>query len=112
MMAPTMSGSRPNLSALEQQVHPLLKAGRYEEAEALLRPFLASGSGPLALWKLLAAAIRSQGKIAETRAIQEMLVAHSPGDLPTRFDLSETLLLLGEFERGWREYRYRYPQCR
>jgi hypothetical protein len=60
------------------------------------------------LWKLLAAALRPQGRIAETRAIQEMLVTHMPGDFPARFDLSETLLLMGEFERGWREYRYRY----
>jgi hypothetical protein len=37
-----------------------------------------------------------------------MLVAHAPGDFPTRFDLSETLLLQGEFERGWREYHHRY----
>jgi len=108
MTAPTTTAAIPNVTAIEQQVRPLLNAGRYEEAEALLRPFLASGSGPLVLWKLLAAAIRPQGKIAETRAIQEMLVTHAPGDLPTRFDLSETLLLMGEFERGWREYRYRY----
>ena len=98
----------PNIAAIEQQVRPLFAAGRFEDAEALLRPYLASGSGPLPLWKLLAAAIRPQLKIAETRAIQEMLVANAPGDLPTRFDLSETLLLLGEFQRGWREYRYRY----
>jgi hypothetical protein len=103
-----MTGVAPNLAALESQVSPLLAAGRFEEAEALLRPYLASGSGPLALWKLLAAALRPQGRIAETRAIQEMLVAHAPGDFPTRFDLSETLLLSGEFERGWREYHYRY----
>src|SRR5260221_9007632 len=37
-----------------------------------------------------------------------MLVATVPGDLTARFNLAETLLLLGDFERGWREYRYRY----
>ena len=31
-----------------------------------------------------------------------------PGELSMRFDLAETLLVLGEFERGWREYHYRY----
>lgn len=103
-----MSGIVPDVVAVEREVRPLIAAGRFEQAEALLRPYLASGSGPLALWKLLAAALRPQGRIAETRAIQEMLVAHAPGDLPTRFDLSETLLLQGEFERGWREYRHRY----
>jgi len=103
-----MSNSMPDIAAIENQVRPLIAAARFEEAETLLQPHLASGSGPLALWKLLAAAIRPQGRIAETRAIQEMLVAHAPGDFPARFDLSETLLLLGEFERGWREYHYRY----
>jgi hypothetical protein len=103
-----MSSAVPDFRAIDLQVRPLLASGSYEEAEAFLRPFLASGSGPLGLWKLLAAALRQQGRIAETRAIQEMLVACAPGDLPARFDLSETLLLLGEFERGWREYGYRY----
>lgn len=103
-----MSGAALDLHAIELQIRPLLASGRYEEAEAVLRPYLSSGRGPLSLWKWLAAALRSQGRIAETRAIQEMLVAHAPGDFPTRFDLAETLLLSGEFERGWREYRYRY----
>jgi hypothetical protein len=102
------SGVVPDMTAIEREVRPLIATGRFEEAEARVRPYLASGSGPLVLWRLLAAALRPQGRIAETRAIQEMLVAHAPGDFPTRFDLSETLLLLGDFERGWREYHYRY----
>jgi hypothetical protein len=97
-----------DVAAIERQARPLITAGRFEEAEALVSPYLASGSGPLALWKLLAMALRPQGRMQETRAIQEMLVAQAPGDFPARFDLSETLLLLGEFERGWREYHYRY----
>ena len=98
----------PDVAAIERQVHPLISAGRLEEAEALVRPHLATGSGPLVLWRLLVQAIRPQGRIAETQAIQEMLVAAVPGDYAMRFDLSETLLLQGEFERGWREYRHRY----
>ncbi len=101
-------GAAPDIQAIERQIQPLLASGRLEEAEAILRPHLASGSGPLVLWKWLAAALRPQGRIAETRRIQEMLVAHAPGDFPTRYDLSETLLLMGEFDRGWREYRFRY----
>jgi hypothetical protein len=103
-----MAGAGHDLGALQSQVRARLDAKQYEQAEALLRPYLASGSGPLVLWKLLAAALRPQGRFTETRAIQEMLVTNMPGDYPTRFDLSETLLLLGEFERGWREYHYRY----
>lgn len=103
-----MSGVALDMRAIDLRIRPLLASGRYEEAEAVLRPYLSSGRGPLPLWKLLAATLRPQGRIAETREIQEMLVAHAPGDFPTRFDLAETLLLSGEFERGWREYHYRY----
>lgn len=95
-------------AGIGRQAQSLLSDRRYEEAETLLRPYLASGSGPLLLWRQLAAAIRPQGKIDETRRIQEMLVSHMPGDYALRFDLAETLLLSGDFERGWREYRYRY----
>lgn len=98
----------PAQASLAAEARALLAAGRFEAAEALLRPALASGRGPLALWRLLASAIRPQGRIEETRVIQEMLVAHAPGDLAGRFMLAETLLLLGEFGRGWREYRHRY----
>ncbi|HTH95255.1 MAG TPA: hypothetical protein VL550_08485 [Rhodocyclaceae bacterium] len=94
--------------ATEQQARALIHDNRHEEAEALLRPWLAAGSGPIPLWQALATALRGQCRMDEARQIQEMLVAHAPGDLAARFDLSETLLLLGEFERGWREYRYRY----
>jgi len=94
--------------AIEKLACPLIAAGQLEEAEALVRPYLASGSGPLALWRLLVDAIRPQGKIGEAQAIQEMLVAAVPGDYAMRFNLSETLLLQGHFDRGWREYHYRY----
>ena len=96
------------LDPLIEECKKLLATGNLSAAEALLRPHLATGSGPIPLWRLLVRAIRPQGKIGETRVIQEMLVDHQPADLATRFDLSETLLLLGEFDRGWLEYRYRY----
>ncbi len=97
-----------DIASLEHAFMALLSADKLEQAEALLKPFLASGSGPIPIWRMLSQTLRRQGRIPETRAIQQMLVDAIPGDLPTRFDLSETLLLLGEFERGWKEYRYRY----
>lgn len=96
------------IAVLEQNVRALLAQGRCAEAEALVRPHLASGSGPIPLWRLLVQTIKPQGRIAEARAIQELLVEAVPGDLAGRFDLAETLLLLGEFDRGWREYHWRY----
>jgi hypothetical protein len=97
-----------DLKAVEQRAQALLAAGSGAEVEAMLRPMLGNGSGPVSLWAMLAQAFRVQGRVAEAKPIQEMLVDALPGHLPTRFDLSETLLLLGDFERGWREYGYRY----
>ncbi len=97
-----------SLAETEAQARSLLAAGQLEAAEALVRPWLASGSGPIPLWRILAAAIKPQGKLDEVRLIQDMLVQSFPGDLPGRFDLAETLLLQGEYTRGWREYRWRY----
>jgi hypothetical protein len=97
-----------DVKAMENEARALLNAYRFEEAEALIRPALATGSGPIPLWVLLAQALRGQTRVAEARPIQEMLVDALPGDLSMRFDLAETLLVLGEFDRGWREYQYRY----
>lgn len=93
---------------LEAEVAALLQQGRLEEAELRLRPALAGASAPIVLWRQLIQAIRPRGMIAETRKIQERLVDAVPGDPVGHFDLAETLLLMGEFDRGWREYRWRY----
>lgn len=97
-----------DLKPVEAQLRPMLAQGRGAEAEAQLRPLLANGAGPVALWAMMAQALRMQGRAIEAKPIQEMLVDALPGHLPTRFDLAETLLLLGEFDRGWREYAHRY----
>jgi hypothetical protein len=97
-----------NVQEVHHQARNFLMTDAPERAEAVLRPHLASGVGPLTLWRQLAQALRRQGRMAEVKPIQMMLVDALPGDLPLRFDLAETLLVLGEFDRGWAEYRYRY----
>lgn len=97
-----------DFTALERQARTLMSQQRFAEAEALLGPPLSSGAGPLSAWQLYAQAMRVQGKVKETLTIQDKLVEALPGDLSARFDLAETLLLLGDFERGWREYHWRY----
>ena len=92
---------------LLNQAKALMVAEKPEAVEALLRQALAGG-GPSPLWRLLALALRRQGKLAESLEMLRQLVDSSPSDLETRFDLAETLLLLGDFDRGWREYRFRY----
>ena len=91
-----------------EHISALLARGEAEQAEALLREALATGRGPIVLWRLLALALRQQGRIEETLRIYKMLVDAVPGDLAERFNLAETLLLAGDFARGWQEYRYRY----
>lgn len=97
-------------SELDQRLKILLQEQRHEEAEVLLRQQLATGTGPLPLWQNLARVIRAQGRIVEARDIQLQIVEAFPGDTVARFDLAESLLLLGDFTRGWREYRWRYRQ--
>lgn len=92
----------------EQHARAFLAAGEPEKAEPLLRALLASGTGPVRWWKFLVLCLRQQKRFLEAAEIQGMLVDKLPGDFSLRFDLAETLLMLGEFDRGWREYHYRY----
>lgn len=94
--------------SIHQEARALLIAMRHAEAEALLRGALAAGEDTPLLWRLLAQAIRPLGKVGEARAILERVVRAMPGDAEARFDLAELLLLEGDFEAGWREYRWRY----
>jgi hypothetical protein len=98
----------PDPKHIEHKARLLLQDLRFAEAEILLREALGSGSGPIVSWVLLVQALRNQGKHAEARPIQELLVDGVPGDFALRFDLAETCLALGDFDRGWREYQYRY----
>ncbi|TDT01640.1 glycosyl transferase family 8 [Erwinia rhapontici] len=97
-----------DVHAIFLQVDSLLKAERWAEADVMLCQALASGTGPIPLWRQLYVAFRQQGKFAEATQVLEMIVQATPGDVSVRFDLSEMLLLQGEFTRGWREYRFRY----
>jgi hypothetical protein len=92
----------------EKQARAALEADQPEKAEMLARALLPNGTGLIRYWQLLATSLRRQGRLEETKQIQEMLVENTPSNLELRFDLAETLLLLGEFDRGWKEYHYRY----
>ncbi|HTH17332.1 MAG TPA: glycosyltransferase family 9 protein [Magnetospirillum sp.] len=97
-----------DLAAIIAQAQARIGAGCPEDAETMLRPLLAGGSGPIPLWAALATSLRHQGRAAEALTIQEKLVEAVPGNLEYRFNLAETLLLFGQFDRGWREYHHRY----
>ena len=97
-----------DLAAAIHKAQALLSGDRVEEAEEVLRGVLAARPDIVPARVLFAGTLRELGRIEEARAIQERLVKDFPGDFTFRFDLSQTLLQLGEYERGWREYRHRY----
>jgi hypothetical protein len=92
----------------QQAIENWIATEQFSQAEQSLRDILSSGSGPILLWKQLALVLKNQGKYQEAADIQTMLVEQIPGDLSMRYDLAESLLLLGQFTRGWKEYKYRY----
>lgn len=97
-----------DLAAVHDAAARCIESQDFEGAQALLQDVVSAGAAPMPIWRLLAVALRAQGKAEEGRDILAMLARQVPGDLSNRFDLAETLLLLGDFERGWQEYRYRY----
>lgn len=93
---------------LARHVRDLLTERQNAEAERLLRETMDPRGAPAVLWRLLGLAVKFQGRVQEAADIQAMLATAMPGNLSARFDLAETLLLQGDFERGWTEYRWRY----
>jgi len=86
----------------------LLLADKPEAAEEMLRSLLATYPDlPLAR-ALYARSLRELGRVQDALSIQEQLIKEFPGDFSLHYDLAEILLQLGDFERGWREYRHRY----
>jgi len=105
---PTTGAPGQPFAALEAEARLLVTQGRLEQAGRVLERALAQGPGPVNAWMLLAAILRNQGRVEDAGRIQQMLAERLPGNFQIRFELAETLLLLGDFERGWREYHYRY----
>lgn len=97
-----------DLTTILDQANKLVNDGLPEQAELIVAPLLAGGSGPIPLWAMLAKSLRHQGRARDALTVQELLVQAQPGNLTFRFDLAETLLLFGQYDRGWREYHWRY----
>lgn len=86
----------------------LLSVDRVEAAEEVLQSALAEQSASVPARILFARIARELGRTEEALQVLEQLVEEFPGNFSLRFDFAETLLQLGDFERGWREYRHRY----
>ncbi|MBV7499867.1 tetratricopeptide repeat protein [Achromobacter sp. ACM05] len=107
MTAPAAAQAQ-DLHDLAHRVRALLTARQHADAERLLRENMDPRGAPAALWRLLGLTVKFQGRVQEAAEIQAMLATAMPGNLSARFDLAETRLLQGDFERGWTEYRWRY----
>jgi len=102
------SVTEPGAAGGPQAVQALIAEDRLEAADEALNGLLAATPGSLALLALKARLLRELGRFDEAFALQTALVQAVPGDFALRFDLAESLLLRGEFGRGWREYGHRY----
>nr|WP_087722070.1 tetratricopeptide repeat protein [Pandoraea sp. PE-S2T-3] len=105
---PNTHQERSDVVAIHERALALVREQDFAAAEALLSEVVSQGVAPMSMWRLLAMVLRAQGKAQAGCDVLAMLAQQVPGDLANRFDLAEALLLLGDFERGWREYRYRY----
>ncbi|VVE68163.1 Beta-barrel assembly-enhancing protease [Pandoraea anapnoica] len=105
---PDASSAEAAKTALHATIAARVAAHDYAGAETMLRELVSQGAAPMSVWRSLAMVLRSQGKTREGCEVLDMLARQVPGDLSNRFDLAEALLLRGDFERGWQEYRYRY----
>ena len=108
---PSYAEARSNLSHLLKELGELARALAEANEAIKLNPRFADTSMSISAvkdMKLSAATLVQEGKFEEARDILSKIVDVMPGDLATRFDLAEILLMLGEFERGWQEYQYRY----
>ncbi len=106
--APASDEQSPAQTVMHDAIAARVAAHDFAGAETLLRDMVAKGAAAMSVWRLLAMVLRAQGKTKEGCDVLDMLARQVPGDFSNRFDLAEALLLLGDFERGWREYRYRY----
>ncbi|WP_435816208.1 tetratricopeptide repeat protein [Achromobacter xylosoxidans] len=91
-----------------REAEALLREGQHAQAETLLRDALTQAGHHVALLRLLVQALRPQGKLRDARDALERVLRAEPGDAGSRFELAEVLLTEGDFDAGWREYRYRY----
>ncbi len=86
----------------------LLASGRLEEALAASEQAL-SGCPELApAHNVAGMALYRLGRLVQARSAFEKAVALNPDDPDQHWNLSLSLLLDGEFERGWQEYEWRW----
>ncbi len=86
----------------------LVMQDRLDEASAALRECLRREPNHFSALQNLASAAFEGGDVEEARGLLRQAVALKPDYPAVHMALGQALLLLGEFEAGWREYEWRW----
>ncbi|MBI5430670.1 MAG: tetratricopeptide repeat protein [Nitrosomonadales bacterium] len=81
---------------------------RCEEAVACHELALAMKGDPLLVLQNLGVALRGAGRHAEAVTVYDRLLEKSPNHHNARWDRSQSLLALGRYKEGWRDYESRW----
>lgn len=100
---------RPNLGpAYNNLGNTVRDLGRYEESLALYQAALRLRPNSAPTLHNLGLAYRSLMRLEEAMKAFDTALAFDPGHHEARASRAMTLLLLGDYERGWREYECRW----
>ena len=87
----------------------LLRVGKAEEAEFLASEVAEKHTQVAAAWSVLGLAQLALGKYQPSRDSFGMASYLDPSSAEFHLDYSASLMLLGDWEKGWREYEHRLP---
>jgi tetratricopeptide (TPR) repeat protein len=97
-------------SALNQLGLALSASARYREAERCYYRALGFKPDFGDVHSNLGNLFQEQGRLAEALASYEMAIAHEPQSVSSRWNRALSLLQVGNFELGWREYEWRWQR--
>ncbi|KQT12361.1 tetratricopeptide repeat protein [Ramlibacter sp. Leaf400] len=86
----------------------LAQAGRVAEAEASLRELLIQDPGDAAAAHSLMSILLDARRAQESVEVGRQALDRNPEDPDLHWVLSEALMLLGDYARGWAEYEWRW----
>src|SRR5262249_20757533 len=89
----------------------LAEQGQLAEAVASYREALRLKPGYVAARSTLGHALRALGRLDEAMACYRQILDQKPDDPEAHMSRALTWLLLGDYERGWPEYKWRW-RCR
>jgi len=101
-LRPDHTGARFNLGIARQE------QGDLRAAAGLFRSVVALYPDHSDAHTRLAGALKAQGRLDEAVAVYDTMITLRPDDADARWNRSLTLLLGGDFARGWEDYEWRW----